>query len=146
VFEICKRTKEAIGDVPLIIKVGYYSHEQQAILENIVARVNPLVAAVSSINTIAARVVDEDGKQALPGKGRLKSGCCGSGIRWAGLDMVERLNKLREKHGYSYEIIGIGGVKTPDDYRLYRECGADCVQSATGAMWNPVLAQEIKRA
>ena len=80
----------------------------------------------------------------MPGEGRLKSGLCGAGIKWAGLDMVKRLNKLRKDKSYSFEIIGVGGVMTPEDYNSYRELGADCVQSVTGSMWNPDLAHEIK--
>ena len=30
------------------------------------------------------------------------------------------------------------------DYFEYKDAGADSVMSATGAMWNPLLAQEIK--
>ena len=36
-------------------------------------------------------------------------------------------------------------VMTPKDFMEYRNAGADVVQSATGAMWNPELAQEIKQ-
>ncbi|HTE48526.1 MAG TPA: hypothetical protein VK675_01300 [Candidatus Paceibacterota bacterium] len=51
---------------------------------------------------------------------------------------------LRKKNGYSYTIIGVGGVSTPSDFFEYRDAGADIVMSATGAMWNPYLAREIK--
>jgi dihydroorotate dehydrogenase len=59
--------------------------------------------------------------------------------------MVRRLNDLRKVKGYSYEIIGVGGVMKPADYKEYRDAGADVVQSVTGAMWNQYLAQEIKK-
>jgi len=36
-------------------------------------------------------------------------------------------------------------VTTPDDYDEYKAAGADTVFSATGAMWNPSLAQQIKQ-
>lgn len=146
VYEICKRAKAAIGDTPLIIKVGYYSAEQQALLEEIVEQVSPYVSAISAINTLAAAIVDENGEQALPGKGRLKSGVCGAAIKWAGLDMVKRLNDLRNSKGYSYEIIGVGGVMTPADFAAYRAAGADIVQAVTAPMWNPYLARDIKTA
>jgi len=146
VLEIVKRAKAAIGNIPLIAKVGYYSPEQQGILETVVKAMAPYVAAISAINTIPAPVVDEHGEQALPGPNRLKSGMCGAGIKWAGLDMVRRLAQLRSELGLSYEIVGVGGVMTPEDYRDYRRAGADLVQSATGAMWNPELAIEIKAA
>jgi dihydroorotate dehydrogenase (NAD+) catalytic subunit len=144
VEEICRLTKEVIGNIPLVIKVGYYTSEQQELLERIVERVDPYVGAISAINTLAGEIVKEDGSQALPGKGRLRSGICGAGITWAGLDMVYRLDQIRRKKGYTYEIIGVGGVMTPKEFTQYREAGADVVQSVTGAMWNQYLAQEVK--
>ena len=146
VYEICKRAKAAIGDIPLIIKIGYFSDAQQSLLEEIVAQVSPYVGAISAINTLAAAIVDENGEQALPGKGRMKSGVCGAGIKWAGLDMVTRLNALRKTKGYTYEIIGVGGVMSPDDFSAYRAAGADVVQAVTAPMWYPRLAANIKAA
>ena len=102
------------------------------------------VSAISVINTIPAPIVDEKGNQALPGKGRLTGGVCGASIKWAGLEMVSKLDQLRKNKGYKYEIVGVGGVMTPKDFHDYRTAGADLVQSCTGAMWNPNLAAEIK--
>lgn len=144
VVEICKRVKAKIGGIPLIAKFGYFSADQQELLEQIITDAAPYLAGVSSINTIAAPVVDENGEQALPGPNRLKSGVCGASIKWAGLDMVKRLAALREAKGFDYQIIGVGGVMTPEDFAAYRDAGADVVQSATGAMWNPSLAAEVK--
>jgi dihydroorotate dehydrogenase (NAD+) catalytic subunit len=144
VLAICRETKARIGALPLIAKVGYYSADQQDLLEKIIAENAPYLAAICAINTISAPIVDEKGDQLLPGDGRLKSGCCGAGIKWAGLDMVQRLDALRTKLDLNYEIIGVGGVMTPADYEEYLAAGADAVQSATGAMWNPDLAREIK--
>ncbi|MFZ1249115.1 MAG: hypothetical protein WAQ24_02235 [Candidatus Saccharimonadales bacterium] len=144
VLEICKRTKAVLGETPLIIKVGYYAPEQQAVLEDIVQKVSPYVAAISAINTLQGSIVDENGEQALPGAGRLRSGVCGAGIKWAGLDMVRRLDELRKREGYSYEIIGVGGVMVPADFAEYRAAGADVVQAVTAPMWNHLLAQQIK--
>lgn len=144
VVEICKRVKEKIGNTPVVAKFGYFSTDQQELLEKIVTDASPFLSAISAINTISAPVVDEAGEQALPGPNRLKSGVCGASIKWAGLDMVTRLKALREKLNLEFEIFGVGGVMTTQDFQAYRKAGADCVQSATGAMWNPHLAQEIK--
>lgn len=143
VEQICKLTKEIIGNTPLLAKLGYFSAEQQELLETIVKKMLPFVQGVATINTIPAPVVDENGKQALPGPNRLVSGICGASVKWAGLNMVKRLANLREKLKSSFSIVGVGGVMTPDDYREYRSAGADLVQSATGAMWNPYLAYDI---
>ena len=145
VESICKKAREAVGsDAKLLIKIGYFSTEQQNLLEDIIKRVDPYIDGISVINTIPAAVVDEKGNQALPGEGRLKAGICGAGIKWAGLDMVKRLKEIRKKMGSDFGIIGVGGVMTPEDFLKYRKAGADIVQSATGAMWNPELAQNVK--
>lgn len=146
VISICQKTKAKIGDTPLLIKLGYFSKDQQELLEEIIKEVLPYIAGVAAINTIPAKVVDKDGNQALPGPGRLSAGVCGASIKWAGLDMVKRLKKLREKLGSNFGIIGVGGVMTPEDFMEYRNAGADAVMSATGAMWNSYLAQEIKNS
>jgi len=91
-----------------------------------------------------SNVVDKEGKQALPGEGRLRSGVCGAAIQWAGLGMTHRIAKLREELDRKFMIIGVGGVTVASDYQKYTEAGADVVMSATGAMWNPNLAIEIK--
>lgn len=144
VVEVSKRVKEAIGDVPLITKFGYFSQEQEALLESTLKEISPFVSAISAINTLPAPVVDENGNQALPGENRLLSGICGASIKWAGLDMVKRLKNLKEKNGFDYEIIGVGGVMDVADFQAYSKAGADVVQSATAAMWNIDLAKQIK--
>jgi len=140
----CKAIRKQIGNLPLILKIGYFKDNSQ--LEKLTEIAEKYAQGVAAINTLQVEVVDENGQQALPGKNRMKSGVCGTSIRWAGLEMVDRLRKIREKNKYNFEIIGIGGVMTPSDYFEYRRLGADLVQSATGAMWDPMLAYNIWKA
>lgn len=135
--------KNEIGNLPLLIKGAYM---QQEYLTRFVKELSPIVQGFSVINTIAATIVNEKGEQALPGNGRLRSGVCGSPIKWAGLEMVLRLKDLRDKLNLDFEIVGVGGVTNEKDYAEYRKNGADVVMSATGAMWNPYLAAEIKKS
>lgn len=144
VISIAQKVKAKVGDVPVVAKLGYFRPEQQDLLEKIVLDTTDYLAAFSAINTIQAPVVDENGDQLLPGEGRLKSGTCGAAIKWAGIDMVKRLDGLRKQHGLKFEIIGIGGVMTPTDFHDYRRAGADVVQSVTAAMWNADLAAQVK--
>ncbi|MEK9178599.1 MAG: dihydroorotate oxidase [Patescibacteria group bacterium] len=142
--DVVHAIKNEIGDTPLIIKIAYFEDEGR--LKKLVHLVGHMVDGISAINTIPAKVYDEKGNQALPGgPARLYSGTCGHPIKWAGLEMVRRLKKLRKELGLSFAIIGVGGVTEPSDYFEYRKMGADAVMSATGAMWNPFLAQEIKK-
>jgi len=131
-----------LGSTPLVVKIAYFQSDDK--LTQFLREVGSSVHAISAINTVTAEIVDAAGKQALPGEGRLLSGVCGSAIRWAGLEMSARLARLRAELGLSFEIIGVGGVRNAADFDAYRRAGADAVMSATAAMWNPHLAQQIK--
>lgn len=139
---IAKAIREVIGDRPLILKTGYYRDD--ADMEQLALITAKYAQAVQAINTISAEIVDESGNQAFSGEKRKRSGICGSAIKWAGLDFVRRFHAIREKRGLRTAIMGVGGVMAPKDFKEYREAGADIVMSATGAMWNPYLAKEIK--
>lgn len=139
--KICKAIRKIIGETPLILKVGYYNDDKD--IEKLAKITDKYANAIAAINTLPVEVVDENGKQALPGKNRLKSGVCGKAIKWAGLEMVKKLNQIRKANKYKFEIVGVGGVMTPKDYFDYRKAGADLAMSATGTMWNPYLAYEI---
>lgn len=141
---IVEAIKNKIGDTPLIIKIAYFSDQKE--LEKLVDAIGDKVDGIAAINTIPARIINELGEQALPGQGRAIAGVCGAPIKWAGLEMVKRLKDLREKKGLSFTILGVGGVTKPKDYQAYKDAGADAVMSATGSMWNPYLAQEIKKS
>jgi len=137
--------KAEIGELPLVIKISYF--EDEAELHDVIAQNGAHVQGIASINTIPAAIYQADGTQALPGgPWRLKSGVCGAPVKWAGIEMVQRLKKLREELNLSYDIVGVGGVTTPQDFKDYRDAGADLVMTATGAMWNGYLAKEIKEA
>ena len=141
VRKVSEAIKEKLGETKLVIKIAYF---EELPLRDLVKEVGSVVDGFSAINTIPAPVVNPDGTQALPGAHRVKSGICGHAVKWAGLDMTRRLKALREELGMKYGIIGCGGVTIPEDFKEYRDAGADIVMTATGAMWNPYLAHEIK--
>lgn len=141
--KVAKAIRNEIGSTPLTLKVGYYQSDVD--MEKLAEIVNDYADSVAGINTLQGEIRNAAGEQALPGSpARLRSGVCGSGIRWAGLDFVKRMHAIRERRGFTFSIEGVGGVVTPEDYKMYRDAGADSVMSATGAMWNPYLAKEIK--
>lgn len=141
VRNIVAAVKEAVGNIPLVLKLAYFS-DQQA-LENLISQTSESADGYAAINTIPARLVDAQGNQALPGEGRAVSGVCGAAVTWAGLDMTARLAHIRDELERDFTIVGVGGVDSPQKYHAFRDAGADAVMSATGAMWNPLLAQEI---
>ncbi|HLC87822.1 MAG TPA: hypothetical protein VJG66_02095 [Patescibacteria group bacterium] len=140
--KVAKGIREVIGNTPLVLKVGFYKSDKD--MEKLAEIVNEYADDVAGINTLQAEVRDIHGNQALPGPNRLRSGICGHCIKWAGIDFVKRMADIRLKNGYKFSITGVGGVTSPEDYKEFRDAGADVVMSATGAMWNPKIAQEIK--
>ncbi|MBI3805113.1 MAG: dihydroorotate dehydrogenase [Nitrospirae bacterium] len=136
--EISKRVKRAIGAVPLIIKIGYISDTSR--LEKVVAANAPHVDAISGLNTLSFEVIKPDGTQALPGKGRLRSGVCGAAIRPYAVLQASRIVALKQREKYDFEVVGVGGVMTAAHIREFLNEGVDAVMTATGAMWDPFLA------
>lgn len=134
--------KKELKSVPLLLKLAYFPTDE--LLQKFVEKVGDKIQGFCAINTIPATILDENDSQALPGEGRLRSGVCGTSIKWAGQEMVKRLVDLRQKLKMDYVVVGVGGVMNQQDYQEYMDRRADAVMSATGAMWNPYLAQEIK--
>ncbi len=139
---VMEAVRQELGDVRLLAKISYFADDAR--LRALLVAIGSVVDGISAINTIAADVVDGEGRQALPGEGRLRSGVCGRGIRWAGLEMTQRLAQLRDDLRQRFAIVGVGGVCSAGDYLAYRAAGADAVMAATSVMWNPRLAQQIK--
>jgi dihydroorotate dehydrogenase len=139
---VVERTRETVGALPLVVKIAYFRDDDR--LRSLLREIGSLVDGIAAINTLPAEIIHENGTHALPGEGRLRSGVCGRSIRWAGLEMTRRIARLREELGLSFSIIGVGGLSDTADFQAYREAGADAAMSATAAMWNPRLAQQIK--
>ena len=141
--KVAEAIKNEIGNTPLVVKIAYFVDEN--LLCQFVMALGKIADGIAAINTIPAKIVNEQGRQALPGQGRLISGVCGAGIKWAGLEMVKRLKDLQQEMDLKFGIIGVGGVVDVDDHNQYILNGAGAVMSATGAMWNPLMAVEIKQ-
>ncbi|MBW3569178.1 dihydroorotate oxidase [Candidatus Parcubacteria bacterium] len=139
---IVNAVREAYPQLKFIIKTAYYSDHNQ--MKDLIKRVGNIVDGFSMINTIPVPVVDKSGNNVFPG--RPKVGISGAPIKWAGLEMTRYLKQYREEFGYEFNIMGVGGVLSSDDFHEYRQAGADIVMSVTGAMWNPNLAAEIKQS
>ncbi len=136
--------KNKLGNTPILIKLAYFKSDD--FLHEYLKRIGKIVDGFVSINTIPAEVRTINGEQALPGDGRLRTDICGAPIKWAGLEMVERMKKARQDLKLNFTIVGCGGLTTPSDYKEYMNKGANACMSATGMMWNPWLAREIKES
>lgn len=142
VERVAKEIKNAVPDRPLLLKLAYFANDQDVL--PLLKKLDGVVDGFSTINTLSAKPVDKAGEPAL-GSDRPTGGVCGDAIRWAGLDMVKRLVRLRNELTHDFAIIGVGGVSTVEHYQQYIDAGANAVMSATGAMWDPHLAFTLKK-
>lgn len=137
---IVNAVREAYPDLKFFIKLAYFADKEQ--LRGLVKSVGGIVDGISAINTIPMLIVDQQGKDAYPG--RPTAGVSGAPVKWAGLEMTKYLKQYREEFAYDYKIVGIGGVLNAQDFHEYLQAGADTVMAVTGPMWNPNIAAEIK--
>lgn len=136
--EISKKIRTVVGNTPFMIKMGNCPTDQ--ILEDVIEANISYIDGVSGINTVAMKVYNEVGEQALPGDGRLKSGLCGVSIHDISLEFVKKLKILRDKYKPDLVICGVGGIMKDAHFNERLSLGANVVMSATAAMWDPMLA------
>lgn len=137
-YNLAQKIVKAIDPVPLIIKMGSFENmeEMEEIIINL-ARAG--VRAISGINTISMKVVDQNGLPAL-GPNRLTSGICGAPIRHAALEFLSYITKINKKHCLELEILGTGGIVLSNHFDDFLNHGAHIAMTATGMMWDPFIA------
>ncbi|SHH27630.1 dihydroorotate oxidase [Geodermatophilus nigrescens] len=121
----------------LVAKLSWLDEPRLAAL---VPRIGPLVDGVAGINTVATRVVRDDGEPTFPG--RAVAGLSGAAVRERALDATRRLVALRDAGGHRFDVLAMGGVTDPASFAALWEAGADAVQSAAGAFADPFLARD----
>lgn len=136
---VAKCVREAIGEVPLIAKIGHIADETEA--ESLLDALAPSVDALAMTNSVAATVARPDGTLLFAGQRR---GICGAAIREASVRQTAMVSNLIEKGDYPLQLIGVGGVFTYDHLRSYLMAGAHAVHLATAAMLDPLAAIHIR--
>lgn len=138
VAELGKALVKAIDPIPLIIKVGVFSIEQQ-MRDVFCAAAKAGIRAISGINTISMAVVDSHGQPAL-GASRQTSGICGGPIRQVAIQFMQQAAQINQQEKLDLTLIGVGGITLPEHFDQFFKAGADIAMSATGMMWDPYLA------
>jgi dihydroorotate dehydrogenase (NAD+) catalytic subunit len=135
---VAQRVREAIGNMPYVIKVGFFDDEEQC--EPLLEAVAPFASALAMTNCIAATVEQADGTPMFAGQPR---GIGGESIRAASVAQVRRFGEIVRQRGYATKIIGVGGISSAAHVEQYLAAGAEAVQLATSPMINPLVAIEI---
>jgi dihydroorotate dehydrogenase len=128
-------------ETKLLLKVGFASVENY---KSFIEKTGPFIDGIVAINTIPLKIVDKNGKQALPGG--VTSGTCGSIIIEKSVEAVKNLVEARKSFGKKYKhlkIVGCGGVTNAQNFMKHIEAGAEFVMCATAALFNPELPKQV---
>jgi len=138
---VCRALREAVGTLPLVIKVGHLPDRKAA--ESLLSAVAEQVQGVATTNSLATTVRGTGGESLFEGQRR---GICGEGIREASLAQTALLCQLIRERDWPLEVIGVGGASTAEDVRRYLQAGATNVRLATAAMIDPLVGLKIRAA
>ena len=145
---ISKALMNELRGTPLIVKIGYLPEPK---LREFVKSNAPFVNGIVAINTVSAKIVNEDGKQTFPDRHREQdrenAGVSGWAIKAKAQEVATNLVALREefKLGSDFALLGLGGVLTKEDCKERKATGVTAVESCTGAFMNPLLGVHIRR-
>lgn len=138
VLTFTSRLAKAIHPIPLIIKVGAFTSEEQ-MRKTFIAAARGGARAICGLNTISMNVFDQKGNPAL-GPKRPTSGICGSPIRQAALQFTRQARDIIDEEKLGMALLVTGGVTLWHHFRELLVAGADIAMTATGMMWDPYLA------
>lgn len=136
---IVKQIKEKIGETPLIVKIGHI--EDKNFLRSFIKETMGFINGVVCVNGISMKILEKGGSPFL-GEERISAGISGHSIRDCGEDMVKKVREIKKELDADFVILGGGGIFSPEHIEKYLNLGADIAMSATGIMWNPLLAYQ----
>ncbi len=138
-FQLCTKLK-ATTDLPLLIKVGLFDTKEQ-MEEVFCIAAQAGINGISGINGIPMEVVDYNGKSVFADS-RTVAGVGGAPIFELAKKFVREAKEIIQKNNLDLKLIAMGGVTKPEDFQTLLDLGADIAMSATGLMYNPLLAME----
>jgi dihydroorotate dehydrogenase len=137
--EITSALANVLGPCPLILKIGLFADSGQA--EEFVKTVAPHASALSTTNSISAKVKNASGSFAFDGLSRGIGGQC---IRDRCNSEVSTLARIVAATAPGLRLIGVGGIGSATDAAERLAAGAHHVQLATAAMLNPCIGIQIR--
>ncbi len=137
---VAECVRQSTPGTPLLIKIGALSAVED--IDALLLCLQPHVDALSMTNCIAAHVADEAGPL-FAGETR---GIGGAAIFEHSVQQVALFSQRISHLGSPLKIIGVGGICSAPRAQAYLQAGAECVQLATAAMLDPLLATHMHNA
>ena len=141
VGKIARRLREAVVSCPITMKMGYISTDSE--LRQVMRAANGYVDGLVLMNGVNSLVLNRDGTPVF-GKGRETCGIIGRGLQPIALSYVKRARKIIKDDNLDLKVIGNGGIVSADCAEKYLNEGAYAVSIASGAIFCPHLAIEMK--
>jgi dihydroorotate dehydrogenase (NAD+) catalytic subunit len=137
--EIAGALANVLHSVPLILKIGLFDNSTQA--SEFVTSIAPYANALSTTNSISAKVMGSSGQPAFGGLSRGIGGLC---IRDRCNAEVRMLSDVVAAIAPHVRLIGVGGIASTEDARERLANGAHHIQIATAAMLNPLIGIRMR--
>lgn len=132
--------KKAIGDTPLIIKVGTYN-DYDKMKKVFKSSQEAGINCICGINSVGMKVIDPKTMEPALGINRITSGICGGPIKDYALDFIKKSRQIiKEESLDGLSLMGCGGITLKKHFDEFLDGGAEIAMTATGMMWNPYLA------
>jgi dihydroorotate dehydrogenase (NAD+) catalytic subunit len=131
------------GGAPVTVKIGHIAEPE--LLAALLHALDGKADGVTMINGASRRIVAPDGAPAF-GVGRESAGIIGGALHHLALDNVRTAAAVIRRDKLALKVIGVGGASSPARVQAFLDAGAYAVETASGAVWNPHLAVEAKRA
>lgn len=142
-FQIIKAAVLAAGSIPVIVKAGLFeNHGRMQNFLRTIARAG--ARGIVGLNTIPERVLNEEGKPYF-GASREISGISGAPIFDRACDWVHDVVAINAQEKLGLTILAAGGITQADQFEVFLNYGADVGLTATGALWDPYLADAYHR-
>ncbi len=140
---IAEETRRAVGDKPLLLKVGHFPKVKQ--LREFLQSMNGVVSGLTLVNGISRPVLRRDGS-AVFGEQYKTAGVLGRAIHQPSVDNVSIAASVIREERLDLTIAAVGGVSQPQDAADFFTAGADAVMLGSSPMYLPDLAVELKSA
>lgn len=145
IAELCTRSRQILKGTNTLL-LAKIPALPDGMLEQILKKAGKYIDAVAFRNTIKVRplIKDRDNKihQAFPG--REFAGLSGPATFESTRKGIQVLRKIKQRLGYDFRIIGIGGVSTAGHVVELLDAGASIVQACTAPIFDPLLAWKVR--
>lgn len=138
---IAQTVRDAIGNKPLLLKVGYY--KDPALMRRFLLAVNGVANGITLVNAISRPVLYRDGRPAF-GEKYTRAGVLGRAIHAPCVQSVREASAIIRENHLGLSIAAVGGVSQPEDSADFFEAGANAVMLGSSPMYLPDLYAALR--